>query len=65
MELEEVVKVGQAAKLAIEESGDIASDTLLSDYSMTPNTDQIRTARTPMPQSVIFLIYPPCCSLPA
>uniref|UniRef100_F6W453 Cell division cycle 5-like protein n=1 Tax=Ciona intestinalis TaxID=7719 RepID=F6W453_CIOIN len=51
MELEEVVKVGQAAKLAIEESGVPTSDSLLADYSVTPSTSNLRTPRTPMPSS--------------
>jgi len=57
-ELEEVVKVGQAAKLAIEESGVPSSDSLLSDYSVTPNTANLRTPRTPMPATVsVHIIF--------
>uniref|UniRef100_H2ZJV7 Uncharacterized protein n=1 Tax=Ciona savignyi TaxID=51511 RepID=H2ZJV7_CIOSA len=51
MELEEVVKVGQAAKLAIEESGGPTADSLLTDYNVTPSTSNLRTPRTPMPSS--------------
>ncbi|CAK8697767.1 unnamed protein product [Clavelina lepadiformis] len=50
-ELEEVVKVGQAAKLATQESGNTVSDSLLSGYDVTPNTTNSFTARTPMPST--------------
>ena len=46
------MKVGQAAKLAAETSGNSASDSLLNEYSVTPSTSNMKTPRTPMPASV-------------
>lgn len=48
-ELEQVVKLGkasEAAREAAEEGGNQASDTLLADYSITPNATNLRTPRT-------------------
>lgn len=55
LELEQVVKLGrasEAAKEAASESGTRASQTLLSDYSLTnTSTPVMRTPRTPAPQT--------------
>lgn len=50
MELEQVVKVGKANEIAreiIDEGANKASDTLLSDYDITPGITSVRTPRTP------------------
>lgn len=52
IELEQVVKLGrasEAAKEAASESGSKASQTLLSDYSLTNASTVLRTPRTPAP----------------
>jgi len=49
-ELEQVVKLGkasQAAKEAASETGTLASQTLLNDYSLTSSANALRTPRTP------------------
>lgn len=49
-ELEQVVKLGRAsetAREAAQEAGHQASDTLLSDYSLTPASGPLRTPRAP------------------
>src|SRR5687767_6428652 len=55
MELEQVVKLGkvsEAAKDAAIESGSKASQTLLSDYSLTNTSlNALRTPRTPAPMT--------------
>ncbi|XP_037079900.1 cell division cycle 5-like protein isoform X2 [Pollicipes pollicipes] len=54
VELEQVVKVGKASEAVrelTEEGEERATDALLSDYSATPATGQLRTARTPMAQT--------------
>lgn len=59
MELEEVVKIGQASELArqtAEESGitNSASSTLLSEYNVTNNSIALRTPKTPAAQDRIL-----------
>lgn len=49
MEIEQVVKLGRASeqiKDAAEESGNIASETLLADYSITSSVNSIRTPKS-------------------
>ncbi|XP_071506962.1 cell division cycle 5-like protein [Diadema antillarum] len=57
-ELEEVVKLGQASENArqIAEEGAVngASDTLLSDYNMTPGPGNLRTPRTPATHDTVL-----------
>lgn len=57
-ELEEVVKLGQASENArqIAEEGAVngASDALLSDYTMTPGTANLRTPRTPATHDTVL-----------
>ncbi|XP_021950425.1 cell division cycle 5-like protein [Folsomia candida] len=51
-ELEQVVKLGKAslaAKEAASETGTLASQTLLNDYSLTNTSTALRTPRTPAP----------------
>lgn len=50
-ELEQVVKLGKASentREVVEETGSKASNALLADYNLTPNTANIRTPRTPL-----------------
>ncbi|PKU30317.1 hypothetical protein llap_19379 [Limosa lapponica baueri] len=59
IELEEVVKVGQASEIArqtAEESGitNSASSTLLSEYNVTNNSIALRTPKTPAAQDRIL-----------
>ncbi|XP_078700146.1 cell division cycle 5-like protein [Branchiostoma floridae x Branchiostoma belcheri] len=57
-ELEEVVKLGQASEsarmVAEEGAGSEASRALLSDYTVTPRPDQLRTPRTPATQDMVL-----------
>eukprot|EP00058_Branchiostoma_floridae_P018847 XP_002604336.1 hypothetical protein BRAFLDRAFT_85426 [Branchiostoma floridae] len=59
-ELEEVVKLGQASEsarmVAEEGAGSEASRALLSDYTVTPRPDQLRTPRTPATQDMVLQI---------
>lgn len=53
-ELEQVVKLGKAslaAKEAASETGTLASQTLLNDYSLTNTSTALRTPRTPAPMT--------------
>jgi len=53
-ELEQVVKLGkasQAAKEAASETGTLASQTLLNDYTLTNSSTALRTPRTPAPMT--------------
>lgn len=59
VELDEVVKMGQASEYArqqAEEAGmkDGASQALLNDYNITPNVNTLRTPRTPASQDNIL-----------
>ena len=61
MELEEVVKVGQASEYArqqAEESGaqDSVTQSLLNDYTVTQNVDKLRTPRTPAFQDNVLMV---------
>lgn len=65
IELEEVVKVGQASEIArqtAEESGitNSASSTLLSEYSVTNNSIALRTPKTPAAQDRILQVQFKC-----
>jgi len=57
-ELEQVVKLGKASEAAMEaaeESGQKTTDTLLSDYSVTNNINNLRTPRTPASRDKILV----------
>lgn len=57
MELEQVVKLGQATEIAkqqVSESGTIATETLLGDYNLTPDLNKIRTPQLPQAQDSIL-----------
>lgn len=64
VELEQVVKLGRASEAAKEiasESGSRASQTLLSDYSLTNSQTILRTPRTPAPATDKILQVPLIC----
>ncbi|CAF0742748.1 unnamed protein product [Rotaria sp. Silwood1] len=57
MELEQVVKLGQATEIAkqqVSESGTIATETLLGDYNLTPDLNKIRTPQLPSTQDSVL-----------
>ncbi|CAF0847593.1 unnamed protein product [Didymodactylos carnosus] len=50
MELEQVVKLGQATEMAkqqVTETGTMATETLLGDYNLTPDLSKLRTPQLP------------------
>jgi pre-mRNA-splicing factor CDC5/CEF1 len=57
MELEQVVKLGQATEIAkqqVSENGTIATETLLGDYNLTPDLNRIRTPQLPLMQDSVL-----------
>ncbi|CAF1010101.1 unnamed protein product [Rotaria sp. Silwood1] len=57
MELEQVVKLGQATEIAkqqVSENGTIATETLLGDYNLTPDLNKIRTPQLPSTQDSVL-----------
>ncbi|CAF2406946.1 unnamed protein product [Rotaria sp. Silwood2] len=57
MELEQVVKLGQATEIAkqqVSENGTIATETLLGDYNLTPDLNKIRTPQLPLTQDSVL-----------
>ncbi|UJR33245.1 hypothetical protein I4U23_020700 [Adineta vaga] len=57
IELEQVVKLGQAtesAKQQVSESGTIATETLLGDYNLTPDLNRLRTPQLPTAQDSVL-----------
>ncbi|CAF2062203.1 unnamed protein product [Rotaria magnacalcarata] len=57
MELEQVVKLGQATEIAkqqVSENGTIATETLLGDYNLTPDLNRIRTPQLPVMQDSVL-----------
>ena len=57
MELEQVVKLGQATEIAkqqVSETGTMATETLLEDYNLTPNLNKIRTPQVPAAQDSVL-----------
>ena len=57
MELEQVVKLGQATEIAkqqVSENGTVATETLLGDYNLTPDLNKIRTPQLPVMQDSIL-----------
>jgi pre-mRNA-splicing factor CDC5/CEF1 len=57
MELEQVVKLGQATEIAkqqVSENGTIATETLLGDYNLTPDLNKLRTPQLPTTQDSVL-----------
>ena len=57
LELEQVVKLGQAtenAKQQVFENGTVATETLLGDYNLTPDLNRIRTPQLPTMQDSVL-----------
>jgi pre-mRNA-splicing factor CDC5/CEF1 len=57
IELEQVVKLGQATEIAkqqVSENGTIATETLLGDYNLTPDLNRIRTPQLPLMQDSVL-----------
>lgn len=57
MELEQVVKLGQATEIAkqqVSETGTFATETLLGDYNFTPDLNKIRTPQLPLTQDSVL-----------
>ena len=57
MELEQVVKLGQATEIAkqqVSESGTFATETLLGDYNLTPDLNRLRTPQLPNMQDSVL-----------
>lgn len=57
MELEQVVKLGQATEMAkqqVSENGTIATETLLGDYNLTPDINKLRTPQLPLMQDSVL-----------
>ncbi len=57
MELEQVVKLGQATEIAkqqVSENGTIATETLLGDYNLTPDLNRLRTPQLPLMQDSVL-----------
>jgi pre-mRNA-splicing factor CDC5/CEF1 len=57
MELEQVVKLGQATEIAkqqVSENGTIATETLLGDYNLTPDLNKLRTPQLPVMQDSVL-----------
>jgi len=57
MELEQVVKLGQATEMAkqqVSENGTIATETLLGDYNLTPDLNKLRTPQLPIMQDSVL-----------
>ena len=57
MELEQVVKLGQATEIAkqqVSENGTTATETLLGDYNLTPDLNKLRTPQLPTTQDSIL-----------
>ncbi|CAF3588977.1 unnamed protein product [Adineta steineri] len=57
LELEQVVKLGQATEMAkqqVSENGTIATETLLGDYNLTPDLNKIRTPQLPSVQDSVL-----------
>lgn len=57
MELEQVVKLGQATEIAkqqVSETGNFATETLLGDYNFTPDLHKIRTPQLPNTQDSVL-----------
>ena len=57
IELEQVVKLGQATEMAkqqVSENGTIATETLLGDYNLTPDLHKLRTPQLPSIQDSVL-----------
>ncbi|CAF4101596.1 unnamed protein product [Rotaria sordida] len=57
MELEQVVKLGQATEIAkqkVSENGTTTTETLLADYNLTPDLNKIRTPQLPSTQDSVL-----------
>ena len=57
IELEQVVKLGQATEIAkqqVSENGTIATETLLGDYNLTPDLHKLRTPQLPLTQDSVL-----------
>jgi pre-mRNA-splicing factor CDC5/CEF1 len=57
LELEQVVKLGQATEMAkqqVAENGTVATETLLSNYNLTPDLNKIRTPQLPNAQDSVL-----------
>ena len=57
LELEQVVKLGQATEMAkqqVADNGNMATETLLGDYNLTPDLNKLRTPLLPTAQDSVL-----------